>query len=397
MHILFFLLTSFGFSFASVLKVELLRDLVDSGNDVELFYNGLNFSFGRTFSVAYSAYKYDPDCVTVHRTNSMFYVGCHLPRKCGTPVAHVFDKNLFGQETVLCYSFHEKFKSKLRYSEFDLSHFDIDLTHPFSRNSLRYLNAVRPVTLDKNFYLLFNSSYVALLPKICTMFFPSRVDFISSFMTIEGDRDEVCVEIPSNTRMDCHPRWFFDLGQLMKHYNYPVSYAGAPNDGDESLDTNLNGALALYDLLREQDNYTLVSHRGGRYFASFFPLDSAITVIPLRFPPEYEEKLCLHVDSAYTNPFSTMFHYVMSQLEYILEEVLNVLSDSIDEILIFLLRLIVKVIDVVLEMIPYSNYFLTSCFSFLLFEFYLSNLYQSTMLSVILYFLQIYINSSINN
>nr|QVG74713.1 hypothetical protein 1 [ssRNA positive-strand virus sp.] len=387
-----------SFCCASVLKVELLRDLYDSGSSPELFYKGLNFSFGNSYSVGYSPYRYDPRCVSVHRTNSLLYVGCQLPRRCGTPMAHIFDKNIFGQETVLCYSFHDRFQSNLRYSEFDIFHYDISLEKPFSRSSLTKLLSVRPVTLSENFYLLFNNSYVALLPRICTMFYPSqRVESVTSYITIEGDSDEVCVEVPSIKHMQCVPRWFDGLDSLMKHYNYPVSYAGAPNDGETSLDTNLNGAVALYEMLRTDDNYTIVSHRSGRYFASYFSLDSAITVIPLRFPPLYEEKLCMRVDSAYVNPVSTMFHYIMSQLEYILSEILDVFSGSIEEILRFIVRVAVKLVDVILDMVPYPMYFLTALFIFAIFYFYLSNFYRSLCLSLISYVFQIYINDSIKN
>nr|QVG74701.1 hypothetical protein 2 [ssRNA positive-strand virus sp.] len=384
-----------GVSSASILKLEFLRRLDDTGNSEMLFYHGLNFTFGKQFQVAYSAFKYDPMCVSVHRTNSLLYVGCQLPRHCGSPMVHVFDQGLFGQETVLCYSFHDKYQSNLRYTEFDISHFNIDLTKPFSRTELKYINAVRPVTLDRNFYLLFNSSDVALLPRICTMFYPSRIDSIASYISIEGDRDEVCVEIPSISRMECTPRWFANLELLMMHYNYPVSYAGAPNDGDDTLDTNLKGAVALYELLRSTDNYTLVSHRDGRYYASYYPLDKTIAVIPLRFPPSYENKLCMRVQSAYLNPVSSIFHYLMSQLEYIFSEILDALSESVEELLLFLIKVTVKVVDVVLDLIPNPDYFLTSCFIFVITYFVLSKLYQSVLISFVAYFLQIYINNSI--
>lgn len=383
---------------ASVLKVELLRDLVDSGTSEEAFYGGLNISFGNSYLVGYSPYKYDPRCLSVHRTNSLLYVGCQLPRRCGTSMAHVFDRNVFGQETVLCYSFHEKYHSNLRYSEFSISRFDISLNGPFSRNSLTKLNSVYPVTLSENFYLLFNNSYVALLPRICTMFYPSqRVDSVTSYITIEGDRDEICVEVPSMSRMQCTPRWFATLDSLMRHYNYPVSYAGAPNDGTDRLDTNLNGAVALYDLLRADDNYTIVSRRSGKYYVSYFTLDSAITIIPLRFPPVFENKLCMHVDSAYINPVSTVFHYVMSQLEYIMSEILDVLSGSIEEILRFICHVTIKVIDVILDMVPYPMFFLTSVFIFVLLYLYLSDFSRSLVLSIVSYIFQIYINDSIKD
>lgn len=64
---------------ASVLKVELLRDLVDSGTSEEAFYGGLNISFGNSYLVGYSPYKYDPRCLSVHRTNSLLYVGVNYP------------------------------------------------------------------------------------------------------------------------------------------------------------------------------------------------------------------------------------------------------------------------------------------------------------------------------
>nr|UEP18263.1 MAG: hypothetical protein 2 [Virgaviridae sp.] len=388
---------SFSSCFSSLLKDELLRYLADSGNPSDLFYDGLNFTFGNSYRVGYSEIKYNPACISVHRTNSLLYVGCQLPRRCGTPIAHIFDKNLFGQETVLCYSFHDKFESNLRYAEFDISHFDIDLTYPYSRSDLRYLKAVRPVTLNMNFYLLFNSSRVALLPRICTMFYPSNVDTITSYLTIEGNSDEVCVEIPSATHMSCKPLWFTSLDSLMKYYVYPVSYAGAPHDEDETLGTNLKGASLLYKALKPEDNYTLVSHREGKYFASYYRLDDAITVIPLRFPPLYEEKICMRVQSAYLNPVSSVFHYLISQLDYVFSEILDVLSGLIEDLLKFLIDAVIKIVDVVLNMVPYPSLFITSFVIFLFIYFMLSNFYQSLVISVVSYFFQIYINDSIKN
>lgn len=390
-----YILRSFSPCLSSLLKDDFLRYLVDSGNSPDLFYDGLNFTFGNSYRVGYSEIKYNSACISVHRTNSLLYVGCQLPRRCGTPIAHIFDKNLFGQETVLCYSFHDRFESNLRYTEFDISHFDIDLTYPYSRSDLRYLKAVRPVTLNMNFYLLFNSSRVALLPRICTMFYPSNVDTITSFLTIEGNSDEVCVEIPSAAHMRCKPRWFATLDSLMRFYQYPVSYAGAPHDDDEILGTNLKGASLLYAVLKPDDNYTLVSHRDNNYFASFHQLEDAITVIPLRFPPLYEEKICMRVQSAYLNPVSSVFHYLISQLDYIFGEILDVLSGLIEDVLKFLIDAVLKIVDVVLEMVPYPNFFITSFVIFLFMQFMLSKFYQSLVISVISYYLQIYIDGSI--
>lgn len=374
------LLLSFTLNtYSSVLKSTLISDLESGGFMSTQFYQLIYPTLEFQFNSKLGSFIIHPDCFSIHRTNSLLYVGCELPKFCGSARTYTFDSTIFGQETVLCYSLSSVSTNNFEVHNFKFTPRDIPLSKPFSRNSLTVLRHVSPVHLSEHFYIVSNTTHFSFLPKICNILFSFSSSELPSVISLKNNNKFVCIDVLKPT-LNCSFNWFPHIVELLKFYDYPVSYAGSPTNSFFDLDQNtyvhthyyrFNSSLTYH--VSNYENYLFLTHN-----------DSSMIVYVDVSPPTDNFRHCLEISSAYSNPFSNIFHFIVSKLEYVFREVLSTILLVLEDISKILIKFLFILLSDIIGLIPFTSNFLNSLLSFVLFKIYYKDLFLSAILSAVL-------------
>lgn len=377
--IFFIFLLVINSCFSSVLKSSLLSDLSSSGFTSTQFYQLIYPTLEFQFNSKLGSFIIHPDCFSIHRTNSLLYVGCELPRFCGSARTYTFDSTIFGQETVLCYSLSSVSTNTFEVHNFRFTPRDIPLAKPFSRTSLTVLRHVSPVHLSEHFYIVSNTTHFSFLPKICNILFSFSSSELPSVISLKNNNKYVCIDVLKPI-LNCSFNWFSHVVDLFKNYDFPVSYAGCPTNSFFDMDQNtyvhthyyrFNSSITYH--VSNYENFLFLTHN-----------DSSLIIYTDLSPPSNNFRHCLEITSAYSNPFSNIFHFIVSKLEYIFREILSTVLLVLEDISKILLKFIFILASDIITFIPFTSNFLNALLSFVFFKIYYRDLFLSIFLSVVL-------------
>nr|UCD53731.1 MAG: hypothetical protein 1 [Virgaviridae sp.] len=364
---------------SSVLKSLLLTDLSSGGITPTQFYQLIYPTLEFQFNSKLGSFIAHPDCFSIHRTNSLLYVGCELPHYCGSARTYTFDSTIFGQETVLCYSLSSVSTDTFEVHNFKFIPRDIPLTKPFSRTSLTVLRHVSPVHISEHYYIVSNTTHFSFLPKICSILFSFSSSELPSVISLKNNNKYVCIDVIKPI-LNCSFKWFPHVVDMLKYYDFPVSYAGSPTNSYFDMDQNTYVHTHYYRF-----NSSSVFHVSNYENFLFVTHDDDLLIAYSDYdPPSDNFRHCLEITSAYSNPFSNIFHFIVSKLEYVFREVLSTVILVLEDISKILLKFIFVFVSDVLSYIPFTSNFLNSLLSFVLFKVYYKDLFLSTVLSAIL-------------
>nr|QVG74710.1 hypothetical protein 1 [ssRNA positive-strand virus sp.] len=364
---------------SSVLKSSLLPDLNSSGIPPTQFYQSIYPTLEFQFNTRLGSFITHPECFSIHRTNSLLYVGCELPRFCGSARTYIFDSTIFGQETVLCYSLSSVITNTLEVHNMKFVPRDLPLSKPFSRNSLTVLRHVVPVHLAEHFFILSNTTHFSLLPKICSILFSFSSSELPSVITLKNNNKYVCIDVIKPI-LNCTLNWFPHVVDILKYHDFPVSYAGCPTNIFFDLDQNTYVHTHYYRF-NSTSSYHVSNHEN---FLFLTHNDNHLIVYADINPPPNNFRHCLEITSAYSNPFSNIFHFLVSKLEYIFREILSTVILVLEDLSKIILKFIFILVSDILSYIPFTSNFLNSLLSFIFFKIYYKDIFLSAILSVVL-------------
>lgn len=378
----------FEISASSLLKSQIVSQLTFQGFPVNHFYGYIQPIIDFQYNTKIGYLNIHMDCFSIHRTNSLLYVGCELPRKCGIAHTYIFDSTVFGQETVLCYSLSNNYDDDVEVYDFSFVPHDVTLLKPFDRSNIKQLKQLKPVDFSEHYFLVSNSTHFSLYPRICDILFSFSSSVMTSLIHLRNNAKSVCLEI-IRPPLNCSLFWFDSVFELLKYYDFPVSFAGAtPNPYYEST---LNTYFNTSDYIISNNFHVAISFKDGNYF--FSHPDDILISYHINYPFKSAYRHCLEIKTAYSNPFSGIFHFLLSKLEYFFREVISILLLIVKDISSFLFKLIFAIFDEFLTIIPLSNHLLTSLLCFVIFRSYYRDYFLSIVFSILIF---IFLNLNLN-
>lgn len=339
-----------------------------------------------------SPYRFDKFCAAVHKTNHYFSTGCELPSNCSKSTTITLNESFYGAETLFCYSF---FNSNM--NEAEIAQIEHDSFHMLSRNSVpladkQYTTTlidIKPISFFENFYYYSVGGKVAIIPKLCAENYKDQTyheDSIPNNLQILENHESVCFTQFKLDEHDCEPLLFNTLYELYKFYDFPITYQNVPFDKGSYLGT-CNSEISALDLsgpnyknlmnnVKPKHVFRAVSQeRKQHYYVSFANYQTSkkyhIICIETYKIKSFSETNCIKISESYKNPIPALITAAIAEVKKELVLFFRVFIESVEVIASFLLKIFLKVLELILELIPFSEVVLTALFVALI--FYLSN------------------------
>ncbi|QOK99942.1 putative virion glycoprotein [Mekrijarvi negevirus] len=347
-------------------------------------------------------YSYDEECLSVYRTNDWLFAGCELPANCSVPMIERIDKNFFGQETVLCHGVHPLVEEPV------LSFYAVDfLPRSFTLSQSVEINGVvvssfknfMPVSFFEWFFVVKGSLGIGLVPKFCSETFRNSSSLPPN-VQVHSEGDTVCLRRVLYDHHDCVPKYFKDFSSLLLYYNFPVTFDDAPfSQGSYSYTNNKVIDADLYYNENSGRTPVHVFDKVGRsYMVTYASLNSRgpVYIVKSSVDPSFEDFRCFSVHARYRSPFDHLLSKISNFLREEFEYLIDYLIVFASKIASILFTVIGELLRILTALIPYGDLFYTSVFLAFVTYLFTRDILLSTLPTVSLYFLRIYLNSVIN-
>lgn len=323
-----------AFGHGAILKSQFLN-VFRTQRERNLFLGRFAPRLQLVYDTADELYEFDPNCISVHRTNSEFFEGCQLPANCSKPVIHVLSKNVLGQETILCTSFHERSDLVNSYFEISFEPFNYTVRNPAQLEGyplFTELRNVRTASFFEHFFLVLRGNEFSLTPKLCMSHVRQRNDTLPPSVTLEQEHDTACFSRVHYDNHDCELNFFKDLRSLLSYYNFPISFDGAPfsqSTYEETLNEGI-GALQYKVAHASEIPFHVINKIGNVFVVTYSELSSPEPYFLVKsFVEPRFDRTCFPLLSKYSSPISGFFSYFRKFFHDELESLKLFLSSSL--------------------------------------------------------------------
>ncbi|APG77796.1 hypothetical protein [Wuhan house centipede virus 1] len=296
-----------------------------------------------------SPFVFEKSCISVVKTNTLLEVDCQLPQHCGVLHHRKMPQGWFGQEVILCYSFHQTtLGGALKVSTMD-----------FSPSSFTYESPNGPLTVEdwtsvdffSHVYLLNSNDRYSLIPRICLDHYTSSNDDQPQSVQFEFTESQVCVHQSLHPETDCEPEWYESMEKLIVSYDYPVAYRGNPYElvthiryGNQDPNViNYVSSNKLNHVFSVIDGKTYSSAVGlsHMYLHGISSPENYIVLVDPS-PLKVNQSFCYPIQSVYKNPLSAVINSIIDALEPIILKLLSILEQYLEKFLkIFIKALLI--------------------------------------------------------
>ncbi|URA30367.1 virion glycoprotein [Astegopteryx formosana nege-like virus 1] len=320
----------------------------------------LSFKYAESSIGQYSRspFVFEKSCISVVKTNTLLEVDCQLPQHCGLLHHKKVPQGWFGQEVILCYSFHQSTSGNpLKVSTLD-----------FSTTSFTYQSPSGPITVEdwttvdffSHVYLLSVSGSFGITPRICLDHYTSSNDNMPQSVQFEFTESQVCVHQSLHPETDCEVKWFESLDELITSYDYPVAYRGNPYELTIHMRYgNQDPNSAVYASSHNSTHVFSISN--GKTFASSVGLSHMYLhgisspenyiVIVDPSPLKVNQSFCYPIQSVYKNPLSAVINSIIDALEPIILKLLTILEQYLEKLLKILIKAFLILFKLIYELI----------------------------------------------
>lgn len=346
-------------------------------------------------------YAFNPECLSVYRTNDWFYSQCALPSNCSEPSVIKLERSFFGQETVICHS-------DLKHSRKDVYEFftpkfvpkNLTLRDPISilGNDFNHLTNLTPVSFFEWFYIVKSADgRYGLLPRICDETHRNSTHLPKN-VHLEHNGDRVCLIETSYTTHSCVPKLYNNIFTLLQLYDFPIEFDGVPfSQGSFSLTNNKVIGADSYITNSVGKTPIVVDKVGGSYMLTYESFDSNqpfYIVRNLRHLPT-ENHQCFNLLSHYSSPLTSILHHISTFIRKELSYLVEILKQLAGELALILFKIVSELFEIFMSLIPYNSEFYTSLFVMTLTYFNTRDIPISCVVFVGVYVFKIYMTSFI--
>ncbi|ALP32037.1 hypothetical protein AT157_gp2 [Daeseongdong virus 1] len=386
---------------AAVFIKDIVRQLTAT-REKHLLYSKLQMRLHFVGEFDISPYKFDPECLSVYRTNDWFFSKCELPSNCSKPLVDVIDRNWLGQETVLCHGVHPSETSdRMNFFSMEFVPSNFTFGRPITidgREFTRFEDFV-PVSFFEWFYMVKSpgDSY-GIVPKFCSETYRDSTTLPPN-VNVKSDGNTLCLTEIQYDQSDCRPKWYPSYHSIFADIDFPVEFSGVPySPGSYSATNNkvIGADVYMKDNLGNTPTH-VIDKVGGAYMVTYSPYNGlgpiyivkATSVIPKG------DSRCFELQSRYHSPFEILIakisKFFRQELEYLLE-FLIAFAEKIASILIAILG---EIMNVVLSLVPYGDLFYTSAFLAAVTYLFTRDVILALVPNIAIYLVRIYLKSAI--
>lgn len=400
----------FSLSYSTELKSKFLSRIDFENTYDPSFYHDLSDKISETAEIkelgiyTSSPFVFDRDCISVVKTNTALEVQCQLPEKCGAVYREQLSKTWYGQEILFCYSFHQsqsqsvsKF-STLKFSPVQFSYIE----SLYERNPAKTYYNILPQDFFDHLVINIQSDSYNVMPKICMEHYTSVNSKFPPSVTYQQNEDTLCVFHSIYDHLDCQPKHFTSIREIVRFYDFPISYDGNPyNLVYHSRYKNQDPDV--YEYSKTFKHLHPMSNNDGVIFVSHVPLRNIHAFLNntpnfIYYPDKDvksvdSESYCYPIQALYKNPLSSLASAILELVKPLLLSVFEFLEHQLERIAKLVLRFLLLMLNILFELVNsvLTGSVISSIFCSLAIYFYYRDLFITFVFFVCFLLLFIFI------
>ncbi|QUE41595.1 ORF2 [Indomegoura indica nege-like virus 1] len=344
-----------------------------------------------------SPFVFDSECISVIGTNTFLEHPCTLPPKCGRVAMSKKTTGIFGNEIIVCYSFHPTFDN-LPITFFQIVPTTTLMSISTDDESI-YLKDLIPTDFFEHFVVVISPKFF-VIPRICLDGYTSVGETLPDSVKLDVSSDIVTISHSRFNETQCHPMYMSGVEEFVRTFDYPIAYKGCsyslsnhekyrnqdPFVGTYHMYYSLHGMKPYVYSIKQQyngDSIVFYAHAPLSEFQRYkhFNYDVDMNTTHAHFIYSDGKKFSAFVTThsfpvsyLYRSPFTIFIEHLKNLFEYIFQKFLYLFRQEATEIVklfIYILNQLILYIfnDLIITTVGINFYTYLIFFSMLYFYF----------------------------